>query len=122
MISLAIKLRILDDLFRENKQQYILPFNSVGSLTEDSSKKELTFREACNKIVHALKFQPQTKPAQNSPDYLIKDAYYIPLTRLLGEKGKKKWETEIDMHRFLLSALALTKAYEDNWSISSRND
>jgi hypothetical protein len=49
-------------------------------------------------------------------------ACYTPFVSLLGEDGKKHWEANVDLHKYLFSALALTEEYDTNWDVSARTD
>lgn len=122
LISLAVKLRIIDDLFTKSNQSYNLPFHHVGCIIENSVEKELSFRNACNKIVHATEFQPETVQTHNSRTTPQMYAYYTSFVTLQGENGKRQWAARIDLHKYILSALALTTEYDENWAVSSRND
>ena len=63
LIGTAVKLRLIDELFRAAGKTISYPISSVGQLTSipGGDKVDLSFREACNKIIHAKDFVPQSK-------------------------------------------------------------
>lgn len=118
LIATAIKLRIIDDQF---KKHFIKPVflydNIVGQLTKGKNEPQsLYFREACNKIIHAIKFLPNTSP-KNKPE---RDQHYLPKIDIEGTQGKIKWKAVIDIKKYVCNGLSLIKQYDENWDISCR--
>jgi hypothetical protein len=111
LIHLAIQFRLIDDLFTKEKKIYELPYFSVGNLTTNKVINSLSFRESCNKIVHAVKFEPVIEEAFSS---------YSNQIILKGNKGNSEWIAELDILKFCINALAFTNLYEDDWDIKSR--
>jgi hypothetical protein len=122
LISIAIRLRIIDDMFQKEKEKYEVPFDVIGSLVEGDKSSELIFRNACNKIIHAMNFQPSVKQESDTRNGVKTFSYFEPLIKLSGIKENKEWKAEIDLQKFLISALALTHAYDESWKISSRSE
>jgi len=122
LISLAIKLRIIDDIFIKNEEKYVLPYLFVGKLVEDQIQTELNFRNACNKIVHSMNFSPKTEQITDIEGSREIYVFYTNKVDLRGQYGKYNWEAEIDIQKFLFCAFALTRAYDENWKISCRSD
>ena len=117
LITSAIKLRIIDDQFKEHNKSPYFPKNVVGRIKEGNNKsKELSFREACNKIVHAVKFIPKT----HSNKKPIHEIYFISKVYLEGAKEKTKWKAVLDINKFVCDGLSLAKQYDEDWDISSR--
>ena len=117
LIVSAIKLRIIDDQFNKHNKKPSFPKDIVGKLKEGTNQsKDLTFREACNKIVHAIKFSPKTLP-NNKP---ARGQYYLPKINLEGTKDKTKWKVELDINKYVCDGLSLIKQYDEDWDISTR--
>lgn len=78
--------------------------DEVGILevTGSGSSKSLTFREACNKIIHSKRvtFLYETEPA-----YAGDPLQHIFVVR--GDLGKKEWIATIDINKFTTLALVL---------------
>jgi len=111
LINLAIQFRLIDDLFSREKKTYKLPYPSVGYMATNETRVDLSFRESCNKIVHAEKFEP------------VFDGEHLNYSNqiiLEGKKGNTSWKVNINIQEFCISALALIQQYEDDWDISSR--
>ncbi len=79
----------------------------VGTLTPDLETPEkqepLDFREACNKVIHAMSGKPERAPA-------IQEGMTPPLTGrlvLYGDRYGKEWRAELDLREYALSALTL---------------
>lgn len=77
----------------------------------------LSFREACNKIVHAKDFAPQSKVSKIVDDF--EDRVYLPFIKLVGKKGKSNWNAIIDIGKYCTCALTLLNIY-DMSEVSSR--
>lgn len=116
LIATAIKLRIIDDQFRNNSTSLKLPYEKVGVLKQGKTENDLRFRDACNKIIHAIKFLPQTLPKNKDGQY----HYYIEQIILKGELNSDNWEAQIDLDKYVSNGLFLLKKYDDDWNISSR--
>ncbi len=117
LIATAIKLRIIDDQFKKHSTKPTFPYSVIGQLTKAKNKPQsLYFREACNKIIHAIKFSPKTSP-KNKPEC---DQHYLPKIDLEGTQGKIKWKVGLDIKKYVCDALSLIKQYDENWNISSR--
>jgi len=117
LISLAIKLRMIDDLMKYYKKtDYICSLkNKVGVITEDNEKVDLTLREACNKIIHANKIEFKFKYNQHGSK---KIRYLAPEVLLHGRKGKKFWKADLKILRLVSLALELCIAYDESWDVS----
>ena len=116
LIATAIKLRMIDDQFKKNSTQPIFQYETVGTLKKEKSEINLSFREACNKIIHAIKFLPKTAP-EKQPE---RNQYYLEKIVLEGKNGKEKWWAELHINKYVCDGLLLIKQYDEDWSISSR--
>jgi len=70
----------------------------------DNDPIDLTFREACNKIIHATKFELHEESL--SPDLWKK--YLLPKITLFGTHQKKKWKIELNIEKFISQAYGFT--------------
>jgi len=117
LIASAIKLRIIDDQFKKYNKNPHFPKIVVGKIKEGNNKsKELSFREACNKIVHAVNFISKTR-SNKKPMHEI---FFISKVYLEGAKEKTKWKAVLDIDKFVCDGLSLAKQYDEDWDISSR--
>ena len=116
LISLAIKLRMIDDLMKSHKKtDYITQTNKTGILKEGQNKKDLTIREACNKIIHATGIEFKFKYSQHGS----KKIRYLDSEIILhGKKGGTSWEASLKIFQFINLALSLCIAYDECWDIS----
>lgn len=112
LIGTAVKLRLIDELFRAAGKTISYPISSVGQLTSipGEDKVDLSFRETCNKIIHAKDFVPQSKVSKIIDDY--EDRVYLPFIKLDGKKGKSSWNVIIDIGKYCICALTLLDAYD----------
>ncbi len=116
LIATAIKLRIVDDQFKKRTIIPSFPYSGVGQFTENGSTETLNFREACNKIIHAIKFSPKTSP-KNKPE---RDQHYLPKIDMEGTQREIDWKAELDIKKYVCDGLSLIKQYDEDWNISSR--
>lgn len=90
----------------------------VGSLKYDNKAEVgLSFRESCNKIIHAKEFSikyesKKTHPLDNGKNgYVVKGEeriYNNPIVKLSGTKNKINWVIELDFLRFIDFAMIAT--------------
>lgn len=100
MITIAIRLRILDDCMQgKNELSYQIEAKKwiVGALDDRKGKKEpLTLREGCNKIIHADLFNWRRYGTS------LRDMQGLaPQVIVHGSRGKLKWRCYIDVDRFV---------------------
>lgn len=112
LIGTAVKLRLIDELFKETGKPISYSISSVGELILDSGENtvNLSFREACNKIVHAKDFAPQSKVSKIVDNF--EDRVYLPFIKLVGKKGKSNWNAIIDIGKYCTCALTLLDTYD----------
>ena len=81
----------------------------VGELTQDGKKMELSFREACNKIIHAVTLKIDLAFSDRHPldngkngysDSQIK-RFKNPIIRTEGEYKKKVWKANIYFFKYI---------------------
>lgn len=112
LIGTAVKLRLIDDLFRAAGKPITYSISSVGKLILDSGENtvNLSFREACNKIVHAKDFVPQSKVSKIVDNF--EDRVYLPFIKLVGKKGTSNWNAIVDVGKYCTCALILLDTYD----------
>ena len=112
LIRTAIKLRLIDDLFKRAGKPIDYSISSVGYLTSDTDEiaSDLPFREACNKIIHASDFEPQLKVSRIIDNH--EDRVYLPSIKLKGQQSKSMWTAYIDIPKYCICALTLLRNYD----------
>lgn len=115
LISTAITLRMIDDRFNYNSQKQNLHHSSVGCLQIKKQTLQLSFREACNKIVHATEFYLNTRKTK-----VTNTEYLDGFVTAKGIQGKESWTAEIEIEKYVIDGLCLIKLYDENWEVSSR--
>lgn len=109
LLEIAISMRVLDDQFLGMSDN--LP--TCGILRPDvcAREKPLTFREACNKIIHGQRHQfQQEHQMSDSAKYRTERAplfVYKPLVVYAGEKGQQKWDAYLEVIPFCDAAARL---------------
>jgi hypothetical protein len=93
LVSIAAQLRnsIDNDVLEKTKNI------AVGSIKYKKSKKELTLRDACNKILHAeyINFDLKGNPDDIFGSCLNSKIY------LYGKKDKEEWRAEVLVDKFV---------------------
>jgi hypothetical protein len=74
----------------------------ITNLEKPLESKPLTFKESCNKILHAKIVQPETTELKDGD---IAPALQ-PLVNLFGERGKQEWKAVLDIRQFAVAAAA----------------
>jgi hypothetical protein len=95
LISIAVTLRS----FLDNDNNPDTVHETVGIINEDTEKKNtkpLKFREACNKIIHALDIQ-----FFDNENRALGLGWSI---KLLGSHNNKNWEVTLEIDRFIDTA------------------
>lgn len=110
LLQTAVKLRLIDGLFWDANKSIPYPLDSVGTLVMAGSEQALSFREACNKIIHAKDFVPQSQVERITDGYA--DRAYLPKIKLIGQKGSFSWEATVDVPQYCVCALKLLDEYD----------
>lgn len=104
LISVAVMLRNLIDAsspehleLRLRKKDMVVGYYFVGK-----KKKELIFREACHKVIHALHVNFDMAGIQKK-----KRGYLRPTVHLYGEFRDEDWRAVIDVMKFIRIAYQL---------------
>ena len=71
----------------------------IPNLNRPDRHEDLSFREACNKILHASEVLPKTVEIAEEVAPALE-----PLVDLYGEKGKKPWKAVLDVRLFAVAA------------------
>lgn len=97
LIQAAVVARIKDDNEEESRLKLGKFETTCGTLTEDLDEPidvQLSLREACNKIIHALKFHYDME--DQSGTNIIN-----PVVYLYGRKGRKEWKASLNIIDFV---------------------
>ncbi len=107
LISIAIQLRIIDDLMKDFGRTDFIPSKKVGAIKYNgkSSSKKMSIRDACNKIIHAKSLAINTKK--------------IKVNLKGSEQNGKDWSATLSVIDYVESALDLIKSYDEDWDVSS---
>ena len=92
LLECAIVLRIMDDESEADIEEKN-PF-SCGKLLFDNKVKDLSLREACNKIIHGTKINYDIEE-------INKYEYLLPKVYIYGYLRKEEWKVTIDIRRFV---------------------
>jgi hypothetical protein len=76
----------------------------IRDLTKPKTYEPLTFRESCNKILHATHVDPETTDAKGNHIAPVLQ----PRVNLFGELGKREWKAVLDIRQFAVAAVVLT--------------
>ena len=98
LIELSVLARVcldVDDTFGSEE--------IVGSLSEDSKQSDLTFRQACNKIIHAKTYEVKLDWSNKHPLDNGRNGYgesdikkfKNPIVKTAGKYNKKEWKADI---------------------------
>jgi len=72
---------------------------SVGTIMVNEKKSELSFRETCNKLIHAESISFGMNSIPNKMDYLDGNV------TIHGKKQKKPWVAEVELSDFIRMAV-----------------
>ena len=111
LISIAIKIRMIDDLMSAHGRKSYLPVESVVDIECEGEITHDNLREACNKIIHATSLNFQHDSSH--------DEALIPKMILRGTKGKNKWIARLDIIPFTRAACELCNTYDEDWTVSA---
>lgn len=111
LIGTAVKLRLIDDLYKNMGNTTAFSTSRVGTLTSlsDKASVSLSFREACNKIIHAKEFIPQSNVARIVDG--VEDRIYLPFVKLAGQKDNIVWNATIEVEKYCTCALTFLDDY-----------
>lgn len=97
LIHAAVLARVKDDNEEESRLKLGEFETTCGVLIEDLSKPNepipLSLREACNKIIHALRFHYDV---ESQPRNIVNPTVY-----LYGNRGNKNWKATIQIIDFI---------------------
>jgi hypothetical protein len=104
LLTVAITVRVIDD--RSARLMNLLA-GPCGELVPDMSNPQseaLDIREACNKIIHSLKIQPEKRPLPSGVVVLV------PRILLFGHSRGGDWKATLDVVNFCRECTAMLKA------------
>lgn len=100
LVECAAFVRLSDDRWmRTHDHDSLGSLVSVGKLREpeDSEERILRLREACNKILHADRFEPQFMKDQSIPS---NPPFLSPYWMIYGRRNGSAWKAELDVVAF----------------------
>ncbi|MGM4980936.1 hypothetical protein [Rhizobium sp. 11_C7_N12_5] len=119
-LDIAIRMRTFEDALQEDEkaefEKLIAEHAGDGELGsfgwEDKSDRiDLTFREACNKIIHAGDFRPTYDNGSQDRDEDF--AWGMTGTiELMGALGKRQWDVWLTAEEFLSTCLEVANHFE----------
>ena len=98
LISIAVQLRMMDDILKQNSRAREFGETVIGRLNETDA---LSLREACNKVIHAREIEI---PLPIKPEIVLH-----------GKKGGEVWRAEFKIFDFARSAMNLVAFYDENY-------
>jgi hypothetical protein len=112
ILSIAGMLRIIEE--RYHKTFPSEPMFACGQLWEPSGSesRELTLREACNKLIHASRINfslDEVNLGCHEGVRLRAISFYEDLIYLYGSRGTTTWRAELDVVRFCRVALMISE-------------
>lgn len=112
LIGTAVKLRLIDDLFKDAGKTVSYAIDNIGTLTSihDRESTSLSFREACNKIIHAKEFLPQSRVVKIVDG--VEDREFLSTIKLIGKKDGVIWNATIEIEKYCACALVFLDDYD----------
>lgn len=109
LISIAIKLRMIDDLMQSHGRKNYMPGNPVVHVARDGDEKADNIREACNRIIHATSLE------------YVRDSHTRALETdivLRGDGSNGNWEATLHIPLFVEAACQMCLVYDEDWDVS----
>ncbi len=113
MLWVATAVRGLLDLLEERKDNFSM--QNCGEYWSDFSKNSeypLTFRHACNSVIHAKEILPYRAPKQDSKKKV--ERVYTDRITIRSTHRRKTTRAQIDIIRFVQIAYELSTLFEEN--------
>ena len=112
MLQLAMLMRTLDDLaagepLYDAKKIEIDSSDGFGHIfgkSPEDAVKPLLFRDACNKIIHAIDFRPTYDRTSNNEHWTMSG-----VVELTGFQNREGWMVDLNLFLFLPAVLALIR-------------
>lgn len=102
LISIAGTARVIQDREHHMKSMFDAPCGDLRADTRLRSSVPLTVREACNKVIHAARFNFDAKPLPKSERSLPYPTYTLnPTIHLYGHQRKVPWKARLDVEKFV---------------------
>ena len=94
IINSAVTARIIDE-----REDFIIPKNKycgklITDISDKTSETELNLRQACNKIIHAVKIRTDVEKEKEKP-------FLQPILYFYGRYGNKEWKATINIYDFI---------------------
>ncbi|MBO0141605.1 hypothetical protein JZX87_10590 [Agrobacterium sp. Ap1] len=123
LLDLAVRMRTFEDILAasELRADYdrlvasLIEIDQLGSFGWEDEKLaqrgDLSFREACNKIIHAVDIRPVYDNGSNARDEDF--AWGMDGTiELAGKLGKREWDVWMYAEDFLATCVAIANHYD----------
>ena len=111
LVTIAATVRVIQD--RDATASRSLQISCGRLLPNLANAKEvepLSLREACNKIIHATKFNFDIKPLPHSERQLPNPTHVLrPLLHLYGKQRNAHWKAELNVIHFVRANAALVR-------------
>ena len=108
LISIAIKVRMIDDLMKSYNRTSYLPTDEFVNVSCPGKTAQGGIREACNKIIHA-----GALVYQESSDRALLDKI-----TLRGDKGTQDWIAQFSIISFIRATCELCRKYDEDGEVS----
>jgi hypothetical protein len=103
LVNIAVTARIMDEREDRHSKKFDLECGQlINDLTEPNRVVTLDLREACNKIIHATKFNwdvEQLKDEGSLPYPTTR--FLVPQMHLYGARGSQQWKATLDIKEFV---------------------
>lgn len=111
LVNIAVTARIMDDRDDRFSKRFELECGQlVNDLAEPDNVQPLNLRAACNKIIHARKFNWDVDQLKDEGSLLYPTTRFItPCMYLYGTNEKKEWKVTLDITKFIRHNAALWK-------------
>lgn len=111
LVNVAATVRIVQDRDAGHGSALNSPCGTLNfGLSEVDSPEPLTLREACNKIIHADRFNFDVKPLPSTERHLPNPTYILrPVLHLYGKQHQSQWKVELEVVEFIRHASVLVR-------------
>ncbi len=102
LVNVAVTARIMDERDDRLSAQFNVTCGQlINDLDEPDNIVELDLREACNKIIHARKFNWDVDQLKEENLPYPTTRFLTPRMHLYGERGNQRWKATLDIAEFV---------------------
>lgn len=113
LVSSSIKLRLLDEQLwnaeKEVKELFQFTVGKLWSPHDAATHKDLTLREACNKIVHAEDIGFFVDSSQYCTERFLTPRFLEPKIAVYGKHEGNCWRAEVSIDQYIEAGYWLTR-------------